>query len=360
MHANVAYPINGRARSDQQRWSPGPDRARPAPHSGNQDSALTSSWPQLNWSTGADGLTLFCNDRWRDFTGRAVPPGPARWTAILHPDEQAAAWAQWQQHVASGEAYEAEHQLRGRDGHDRWALARALPVHGSDGRVTGWGGSLADIHRLKCRAAQLDIQASELNHRMHNIFAVVESLLMLSSREEPHALAFARDACDRIHMLARANDYIGPPHGTDGAPVPPTTLHGLLETLLAPYQPAGGAFSTLHPISVVGPAIAIGPSAAIPLALALHELATNALKHGALGCAGGRLSVATSLADGVVRLVWTETGGPALDGPPARQGFGSLLIDRALRLPLGAQVAHVWGESGLTVSIAIRHDRLLS
>jgi two-component sensor histidine kinase len=89
------------------------------------------------------------------------------------------------------------------------------------------------------------------------------------------------------------------------------------------------------------------------LALVIHELATNAAKYGALACAGGQLTIVTKVNDGILQLAWTETGGPALAGPPTRRGFGTILTDRALRLPLAAKVERIWAASGLTVTISV-------
>ena len=327
---------------------------------------LVNAQPHLIWTTGADGETEFRNERWHEFAGEisASEGGDAaRWIAILHPAEQVMAWARWQHHLASGEPYEAEHRLRRHDGAYRWALARAVAVRGRDGGIVRWCGTFTDIQTLKANEIQLDFLACELTHRIGNIFAVVESMLMLSSRGQPEAREFAANACARIQALAQANAYIRPQRGT--APDDPVraSFHGLLATLLAPYRP--GADAQLPPaienggIEISGPDVGIGPSAATLLALVIHELTTNAARHGALACPGGRLSVVTELNDGSLRLVWTETGGPALAGPPLRRGFGSTLTDRALHLPLGGKVERVWAASGLTITISLDCARLL-
>lgn len=311
---------------------------------------LVNAQPHLIWTTGADGETEFRNDRWQDFAGGSGDA--AHWTAILHPAEQAGAWARWQQHLASGEPYEAEHRLRRHDGAYCWALARAVAVRDHSGTILRWCGTFTDIQTLKANETQLDFLACELTHRIGNIFAVVESMLMLSARGQPEAQEFAASACARIQALAQANAYIRPQHGAAEDDSGQASLHGLLATLLAPYAP--GTLAQRPPTIVMsGPDVGIGTSAATLLALVIHELATNAAKYGALACAGGQLSIVTEVNDGILQLAWTETGGPALAGPPTRHGFGSILTDRALRLPLAAKVERIWAASGLTVTISV-------
>lgn len=329
--------------------------AKPEPDFVADHRALLNAQPHLVWSSDTVGHLTYCNDRWYNFAGAGHAD---RWTRILHVDEQAQAWAVWQQHLISGDTYEAEHRLRRHDGTVHWALARAVALRDCDGVITGWCGTFTDIHALKAHEAQSDFLACELNHRIHNIFAVVEAMLMMSSRDEPLARDFAEAACARIKALARANDYIRPSSGTGMNAALPATLHGLLQTVLAPYQPDPMRQGRQPAIDMSGPDLAIGAAAATLLALVIHELATNAAKYGALACTGGQLRVMTALDDHRLHLVWTETGGPAVAGPPARRGFGTLLADRALGLPLGAAVKHVWAPSGLVVTISVRRDRL--
>lgn len=329
--------------------------ARPEPNFFPDHRALLDAQPHLVWSSDTAGHLSYCNDRWHSFAGA----GPTdRWTSILQADEQAQAWAVWQQHLISGDTYEAEHRLHRHDGTVHWALARAVAVRGCDGVITGWCGTFTDIHALKAHEAQSDFLACELNHRIHNIFAVVEAMLMMSSRDEPLARDFAEAACARIKALARANDYIRPSPGPGMNEALPATLHGLLQTVLAPYQPDPARQGRQPAIDISGPDLAIGAAAATLLALVIHELATNAAKYGALAGTCGQLRVMTALDDHRLHLVWTETGGPAVAGPPTRQGFGTLLADRALGLPLGAAVKQVWAPSGLVVTISVRRDRL--
>jgi len=334
------------------RWQV-PARAPAAP-----SAALAASFnamPHMAWSAGADGRIDLCNDGWHDFLGLAVAdPRASQWTAAVHPDEIVAARAGWQQCLATGAAYAAEHRLRRHDGAWRWTLARMVRVGGP--AAMRWHGSFTDIHDLKLREDQLAFQACELAHRIHNIFAVVDGMVMLAARSAPQSQGFADAACDRIRALARANDHIRPICPAGPLADHNCSVRGLLDTLLAPWLTGADGPA---PVAISGPDLPIGPSAAALLALAVHELATNAARHGALSMAGGQLAVAIAPDAQILRLVWRESGGPTLAGPPARRGFGTILTDRALGQSLGADVERTWMPGGLIVAITITRARLL-
>lgn len=320
---------------------------------------ILDTMPQMVWSARPDGFVDFTNERWHAFTG--VPRGPTdgnEWLGRIHPEDQALAQETWQQSLATGEPYEIEVRLRRSDGAYRWALGRALLIRDSDGAIERWFGTCTDIHDLKLAEDQLELVARELAHRIRNIFAVVNGMLMLSSRNEPEAQAFADAARGRIEALAIAHDYIRP-QGTSAAPsARRSTLHGLLGKLLAPYQPAQPGAAGQPRIRITGQDIAIGTSAATSLSLVIHELATNAAKHGALSASRGTLDVVTTQDDNDVHLTWTEAGGPALAGAPAHRGFGTTLAERTLRAALGARFEANWAPSGLAVRISIARERL--
>lgn len=334
-------------------------RAAEVAAGGSRSFAILNTMSQMVWSADAEGIVDFYNDSWHEFCGLARgAPLADRWTAFLHPDDQAQAWQQWQRCLAEGNPCEAEYRLRRHDGEYRWMLCRAVPIRAADGTIDCWCATFTDIHQLKDNEGQLSFEACELAHRLQNIFAVVQGLLMLSSSNDPDKMAFAESACARIKALARANDYIRPLSGATSAPHPPITLHGLFETLLSPYRTVTPGAAGNSSIEVSGADMTIGRSAATALALAIHELATNAAKYGALSRAGGALAVATVLDDQSLRVTWTETGGPVLAGAPARLGHGTMMTERALRLPLGAEVRREWAPAGLIVTIAIERDRL--
>lgn len=315
---------------------------------------LIDALPHIVWTTDAQGRIMSANSRWLEFAG-VKPAAGLSWTELVHPEDRIAANGGWQDHLACGGTFEAHHRLVRHDGTDEWALVRAEPMRAPDGSIAAWCGTFTGIDALKSSETRQDFLASELAHRIQNIFAMVESLLSMSARNQPQAAEFVAAACARIRSLARANSYIRPQHGAALASDGQATLYGLIETLLAPYQDVADQTGAAI-IALSGPDHAIGTTCATLLALVVHELATNAVKYGALSQAGGRVVLATShdMAPdaSMLHLVWSETGGPAVRAPDT-SGFGTQLIDRALRQPLGARVERVWSHDGLIVRISL-------
>ncbi len=310
---------------------------------------FADSLPQIVWAADPAGKVMFFNQSWYEFTGAPVGD-PSEWLPYFHPDERAAIAAQWAASVASGNAYEIEYRLRHRDGSWHWYLSRGRPTKGADGQITGWLGTCTDIEALKSTEAQRNLIARELSHRIRNIFAVVGALITLSARGQPALSGFADGLQRRLAALATAHDLVRPAGGETAAT--PTTLQALLAALLQPYE---------HDrVRLGGDDFAIGSTAATSLSLLFHELATNAVKHGALGPDGGEV-VVMATADGArYRIIWEETGGPRLSGPPTATGFGSQLSRFAIAGWPGATLATDWREAGLLVTLVVPAMQLVA
>ncbi len=186
--------------------------------------------------------------------------------------------------------------------------------------------------RLAAEAAERRCQellARELGHRLKNILAVVHAVAAQTLRGAGD-LDGARSALlDRLRAMGKAQDILLAGGGAAGG----TSMSALVRGAVEPHGGGrGGRFR------VSGPEVAVGARAALMLALALHELATNAAKYGALSAAGGTVDVAWSITAGggepTLALVWRESGGPAVR-PGTREGFGTRLIRRALAATVG-------------------------
>ena len=165
----------------------------------------------------------------------------------------------------------------------------------------------------------------ELDHRVKNAFASCLGLIQVAARMAGGAETreLANDLAHRVAALSRAHDLVRPqitgasrlglPKGVD--------LAALARLILAAHMSG-----TPERITLRGPPTIIGPQTAPGMAMLLHELATNALKHGALSAEGGTVILAWAIDGPILRLEWTEAGGPPLAGPPARSGFGSRLL----------------------------------
>ena len=304
--------------------------------------------PQMVWSTRPDGYHDFFNARWYQETG--TPPGSTdgeAWADLFHPDDQEETWGRWAHSLETGDPYEIEYRLRGRDGRWRWVLGRALPLRDADGTITRWVGTCTDIDERKRLAEEREIVSHELSHRIKNIFSVISGLLAFSARNRPEVSGFAADLRARILALGRAHDFVRPhsqnsepPHATDH-------LHGLVEEILAPYQTGTGR------VVVRGPNPPIDDRSATPLALLLHELATNAAKYGALSEPDGRVTVEIADRGDAIALRWQEAGGPALTTVPEHEGFGSRLIELSGVRQLNARLTREWRADGLLLEVVV-------
>lgn len=274
-----------------------------------------------------------------------VSPAPLEgWSARLHPHDRRRVLDSWDR-LASGLAstYRAEYRLLRPDGAWRWlestgAVARADPKTGQPLRLAG---TVQDITERREAEERRDLLTQEVNHRARNTLAIVQAILRLTQADTP--AEFSRLVEGRIAALARAQSLLAAERWT-GAP-----LATLIADELAPFiGTAEGRFQ------LEGPAFRIRAEAVHALSMVFHELATNATKHGALSVPDGRLSVAWAVneAAAVLRIRWTESGGPS-PGLPTRRGVGSRVIEATVAGQLGGAVDRRWPDEGLICDIVL-------
>ncbi|WP_309601416.1 PAS domain-containing protein [Sphingomonas sp.] len=315
---------------------------------------MADALPQMVWSTLPDGFHDYYNARWYEFTG--VPAGSTdgeAWNGMFHPDDQDRAWAIWRHCLETGEPYEIDYRLRHYSGEYRWTIGRALPVRDGEGQIVRWIGTCTDIHETKLVAQQNEILSRELSHRIKNIFAVIAGLVSLSSRQDPGHEGFAASLKHRIAALGRAHEFVRP-HSDESRPTDlPESLHGIIRQILEPYPALGQAR-----IVVSGDDFKIDDRGATPIALVIHELATNAAKYGALCSSDGKVTICTGSDGDDLRIEWEETGGPMLDGEPARSGFGTKLMELSVVNQLGGRFDRAWRPEGLAATITVQRKRI--
>lgn len=284
--------------------------------------AIADSVDQMIWSTLPDGFHDYYNRRWYEFTG--VPEGSTdgeAWNGMFHPDDQDDAWAAWRKSLKTGIPYEIEYRLRHHSGVYRWVLGRAQPMRDTSGVIQRWYGSCTDIHEIKMSQEQRQLMLGEMNHRVKNTLAMVHAMVSQTLRQAD-SLDDARTSIQsRISMMSQAHDRLVQSTWTE------TKITDVVEAALIPHRTGEGRFK------VEGPDLPIGSKQALALTMALHELATNATKYGALSNDQGRIDVIWAvnhkLAEPNFTFSWHESGGPTVT-KPSRRGFGSRMIEQAL------------------------------
>jgi two-component sensor histidine kinase len=248
--------------------------------------------------------------------------------------------------VETGAPFEAEYRVLQPGGEARWVAARGACLRDAAGEPVRFTGTVVDIHARKLAEERQALLSREVDHRAKNALAVVLAALRLT--QAPDLPSYVKAITGRVAALARAQTLLADDQWT-GADLH-TLLRGELDGFLS-----GGSGGEPRAI-LVGPAVALPAGAAQPLAMAVHELATNATKYGALSAPGGRVAITWSLDGGIsgtLRLRWAETGGPLVAGPPARRGFGARVLDGTVRGQLGGKVSLAWSAMGLVCDVEV-------
>jgi PAS domain S-box-containing protein len=318
-------------------------RQREIQERNQQYRAIADSIPYGIWTCDRDGRLTYISDSFLELVGMSFEhAADFGWLSTLLPDDAEETRAAWQDCVARRDHWEREHRFRGQDGRHYDILAIARPVTDDAGELFGYVGLNLDITERKRREETLALVSAELDHRVKNIFALVLTIARQASRTATDVDAFRTAFDGRIRALAAAHQMIAENEWQE------MSLSRLVRAELEPYR---GADRTRW--RVEGPELRLPVPAVQPLALALHELATNAAKYGAFAGAEGTVSVRWALsAEGAVRLVWEEAG---LSGVtrPANTGFGARVLRQVLVMQLGADVEMDFRETGLKVEIVL-------
>jgi PAS domain S-box-containing protein len=237
--------------------------------------------------------------------------------------------------------FSSEFRIRRRDsGEVRWIASRGEYVRDGSGRAVLARGTNQDITDRRVAEDRQAFLAREVDHRAKNALAVVQSVVQLTPADDP--AAFKRGVQGRISALARAQTLLAEDRwrGAD--------LHALLEGELAPFR------SDRQRVTLDGAPVRLPPGMAQPMAMAFHELATNAVKHGALSVERGDLRVAWRLEEDSLHLTWRESGGPTLAAVPERRGFGSRVLQATVAGQLGGRVSKAWKPDGLSADLVVQ------
>ncbi|HYZ32030.1 MAG TPA: HWE histidine kinase domain-containing protein [Crenalkalicoccus sp.] len=283
--------------------------------------------------------------------GYAEPLGDWTWRSFLRhvlPEDRAVVAAAFRAVRSGLENLVLEFRIRrAGDGEIRWLEARGAP-HRAPGGGEKLLGVLGDITSRRRAEAQLRLTVGELNHRVKNTLSAVQSIAAqtLRARTAEGAVPATAIATFQARLLALARSHeVLTREGWTGA-----DLGELVRLALAPH---GGQGAPRY--QVEGPRLRVPPRLAVPFGIALHELAINAARHGALSVPEGRVSVRWQVqrdrGGERLRLTWQEQGGPPVVGPPSRRGFGTRLLEGGLSRELGGSCRLEFRRDGVLCEI---------
>jgi len=294
------------------------------------------SW---DWNIGA-GTMIWDEGLYRILGFDAArTPTPETMQNLVHPEDRDRLFNQNRGAIEAGQSFQAEFRICRPDGEIRWCSATVVPTLDEEGRTIGLSGVVADVTDRRKAEHRQSLLVREVDHRAKNALAVVQSVLRLT--RAPSVAEYVDIVEGRIRAIASVHTLLSESRW-EGA-----DLARLAREELEPYQDGKAGR-----VRCDGPAYQLRPATAQTLALAFHELATNAAKYGALSTAQGSVSLTWRMAGDMLALTWTETGGPT-SGQPKREGFGVRVIRASIEQQLSGTVAFDWRAEGLACTIAI-------
>ena len=300
---------------------------------------LADNIAQLAWICAPSGAMTWYNQRWYDYTGSDFPRMVGYgWKEAVHPDHLDRVIESWELSRYSGTAWEVTFPLRNAAGEYGWFLTRAEPIRGDNDAIICWFGTNTDITAQRQAERQIELLLMEVNHRSKNMLAVIQSL---ARRTVAQGGDFVERLEARIEALSANQDLLV---SRSWGSVP---VAEMVDTQLEFLGPARSQ------IGCSGPDVAITPAAAEAISMAIHEMATNAIKYGALSSATGHISIAWAVEatpgcrEGLPQfsLGWSETGGPPVSEPTSN-GFGSTIIADVPRTKLRGHVELAYAPKG--------------
>jgi len=265
--------------------------------------------------------------------------------ALIHPED----WTHLQNTImpAVGEppSVQIEFRVIRPNGERRWCTVTAVTSVDATDHIVRVSGVTVDVTDRKDAEERQALLAREVDHRARNALALVQSIVRLSRSDTIGSYIAAVEG--RIEALSRAHTLLaqGRWQGTD--------LARVVDEELAAYRTDDGRNIVTH-----GPEVLLEPGTAQTLALALHELSTNASKYGALSHSSGRLRVTWDLEPDRLVLSWEEQGGSRVQ-PPASLGFGIRVISASIERQLEGKVVFNWRLEGLQCRLSVPHGKEL-
>jgi PAS domain S-box-containing protein len=270
----------------------------------------------------------------------------AEWRELVHPDDVDEVFDRLRGAVLGDGEYEDEYRVRHPDGEVRWINSKGRVFFNSARKPVYFVGIFQDVTARKQAEDQQRFLLDELNHRVKNTLATVQSIAAQTLRSASSPAAF-RDAFEgRLLALSKTHDLLTRNSWRDA------DLHELAKQELAPYRRNND-----ERVLIEGPAVDLPPRYAINLGLVLHELVTNAAKYGALSMPSGHVKLTWTIVrhpdrPAQLRLHWSESGGPPVE-KPKHQGFGSRLIRRSIEGELAGYIVINFAPAGMSYDVSV-------
>lgn len=245
------------------------------------------------------------------------------------------------------EFYSTEKRFRHKDGRLIWLSVSSSPVRDANGKLLYVVRVVQDITERKAAERRQKLLIDELNHRVKNTLARVQSLAAQTARGTADPAEFRERFEGRLIALSKAHDQLTEHHWENG------DLRALIAESVVPYAGSDGERVVLR-----GDTVELGPRAVLTLAMAFHELTTNATKYGALASPSGRIEIgwhrtaAAGETPAQLHIDWIEKGGP-LVAEPERRGFGSRMIEGSIAAELGGSARMTFEPDGLRCEIVV-------
>jgi PAS domain S-box-containing protein len=302
---------------------------------------LADNISQLAWIADGTGWLFWYNRRWFEYTGTDIDHMRRwGWSKVHHPDHLERVNIRWQDHLARGEGWEDTFPIRDAEGKYRWFLSRAVPAFDADGKISYWFGTNTDVTEMRDAEERIELLMLEVNHRSKNMLAIIQALARRTVSQS--GKDFVPRLESRIQALAANQDLLV---NRSWASVP---VSEMIEAQLSFL--GDGA----RQVEYAGPEVMLSPGAAESIAMAVHEMATNAVKYGALGSSAGRVNITWSIDVGengeTFSISWRESGGPPAREPESR-GFGTRIIADVPRTKLQAEVSMAFAPEGFSWSL---------
>jgi PAS domain S-box-containing protein len=311
----------------------------------------------LIWIRDAESLAFeYSNAAFRSaygLDGPAPPEEATAWRDRVHPGDRDRVLAEMRKVLAGDHVTQDFRILHARGGEMRWVRTTDFPLRDASGRVTRIGGIGQDVTDEKEAAQRLGVLVAELQHRTRNLLGVIRALAGRTLASSASLAEFKTRFEDRLGALARVNGLLSRLEEGDRI-----TFDELIRTELRGHGALEDDWSGPQ-VGLSGPhGVRLRSANVQTFALALHELATNALKHGALSTATGRLDVSWDVIfdpHGTPRLKvdWRETGVSPCEDAETRGGYGRELIEQALPYQLNAEVAYRLTRRGVSCTIVL-------